>query len=629
MRLSLLEELFHFLMNKTKIKRLYVFLFFLFILLLILITKDIIIKIILGALLLIYTAFIIFLRGSIRIDRKYDIDEIDGGQLPADSYISDSDEDFKIISPNKNLEIVKSNNTTPFYPLSNEKLIPPDLNIRYKEIVNEPLPSNLDSGGKFSFILEKILAVINDVFLPYSVIFFWYDKKTKKISVNKFITKSNDILQRKFNVEDDILSKIVLENEPQLLSDILPTAESDNIRYYEKPQGIKSFIGVPIFYNEDLIAIIAMDSKSGDAFGIETIYSLGRFIRVITLLIQIFEERYKEQLSQKRLDALLNFLNIDIQFDSYESILDSVSKTFSEMIQWDVFAITYFNPIEKQYQIIKVNNNTNLKYVGKGLNIDLLGTIVGKSITSNLSQKVDEISINNIYRYNKSEDIIGFGSFVSVPISFKGKVFGTYSFESLKNNHFTNSDIKFIESISKFTAYILHSVYTQQILGQLITIDLETLTLNEAEFKKRLEEELFKASSVNSDGVLALIKIDEFLEQRSLFDENPLQIVTKEIISIIKNEIYPYTILGRLSDRVFAAYFFNYEIKKIYVWSEKLRTKVARQPIYVDMKQNTYTISIGLCSTKGKTNLEEVFENAQLALDKAVAKGGNTVLYNS
>ncbi len=53
-----------------------------------------------------------------------------------------------------------------------------------------------------------------------------------------------------------------------------------------------------------LIAIIAVDAKVGDLFGIETIYSLGRFVRVITMIIQIFEEKHSDSISQQRLKGL-------------------------------------------------------------------------------------------------------------------------------------------------------------------------------------------------------------------------------------------------------------------------------------------------------------------------------------
>jgi diguanylate cyclase (GGDEF)-like protein len=541
----------------------------------------------------------------------------------------EDDSNFTIISKNKNIEAIKSPNQKSFQPTFTEKLKPPDFKDRFDEIANEPLSPELDSGGKFSFALEKILAVINETFNAYSVVFFWFDKKSQKLSLHKYLSKSNDILVRKFQLEDDILSKIVQTNEPQLLSEILPNAEYDNIRYYEKPQGIKSFVGVPLYYEGELVAILAVDSIVGDSFGVESIYSLGRFIRVITLIIQIFDERHKEQISQKRLNTLLNFLSVEIESDSYESILNSISNTFRDILEWDVFSIVFYDSIDKVYKIIKLTNNTNLKYVGEGFNVELTGTFVGKSITTNTSNKIDEIGIEKIYRYNKAEDLTGFGSFMVVPINFMGKPFGAFCFESLKNNHFANSDMRFIESISKFTAYVLHNVYSQKMMERLISLDIETLTLNNESFKQRLEEELIKLNSVEAKGVLALIKIDDFLEQSNLFDGDPFQKVLKVILGIIKNELYPHVIFGRLSERIFAAHFFNYEMKNVFVWAEKLRVKVARHPISVDMKQNTYTISVGLCSTTGKTDINEVIENADLALSKAVEKGGNTVLHNN
>jgi diguanylate cyclase (GGDEF)-like protein len=84
-------------------------------------------------------------------------------------------------------------------------------------------------------------------------------------------------------------------------------------------------------------------------------------------------------------------------------------------------------------------------------------------------------------------------------------------------------------------------------------------------------------------------------------------------------------IAGRIDDRVFGVYFFNASAKDVFLWAEKLRVKVARKPITVVSKQTTFTISIGIASTNGKTDIEEVLRNAELALTKAIEKGGNSV----
>ena len=61
------------------------------------------------------------------------------------------------------------------------------------------------------------------------------------------------------------------------------------------------------------------------------------------------------------------------------------------------------------------------------------------------------------------------------------------------------------------------------------------------------------------------------------------------------------------------------------MWAEKLRIKVARNPIAIVSKQSTYTISIGVASAAKKTDPDEVIGKANLALEKAVEKGGNSV----
>ncbi|MCZ7613729.1 MAG: GGDEF domain-containing protein [Ignavibacteriaceae bacterium] len=43
-------------------------------------------------------------------------------------------------------------------------------------------------------------------------------------------------------------------------------------------------------------------------------------------------------------------------------------------------------------------------------------------------------------------------------------------------------------------------------------------------------------------------------------------------------------------------------------------------------KQTTFTVSIGIASTTNKDNVDEVLHNANLALNKALEKGGNAVL---
>jgi diguanylate cyclase (GGDEF)-like protein len=157
-------------------------------------------------------------------------------------------------------------------------------------------------------------------------------------------------------------------------------------------------------------------------------------------------------------------------------------------------------------------------------------------------------------------------------------------------------------------------------------VDFETRALNSSSFKERLNADLIKAKQLEVPGTLALLKIDDFIEQESLFDDNPLPKVLSVVSEIISEEMTPLNLFGRLDERLFGIYFFNASSKNVFIWAEKLRVKIARKPISVVSKQTTFTVSVGIASTTNKDNVDEVLYNANLALTKAVEKGGNSVL---
>ena len=239
--------------------------------------------------------------------------------------------------------------------------------------------------------------------------------------------------------------------------------------------------------------------------------------------------------------------------------------------------------------------------------------------------KIDDTAADNYKRFSKSEDLTFDGSFLAIPLIYGNQNFGVLCFESLKKNIYTNSDVKFLKNSVHIISYIIYSHSSQTLIKSLMALDMETRALNLETFKERLSSDLYKANMLNVPGALALIKIDEFLEQESLFDGDPFPKVLKTVAESIAKEMTPINIFGRIDEKIFAVYFFNTDSKNVFIWAEKLRVKIARKPIAIVSKQNTYTVSIGVASSHSKLDSDEVFHNAELALQKAVEKGGNTV----
>jgi diguanylate cyclase (GGDEF)-like protein len=595
-------------------------------------TDIFLLKLISSILLIAYVGVIIFLRDSVKSPRFDDdeddtiIDEPAKKESDDKAYDTDAGEGFEIVSGNKSIEVITADNIGSTHREGHKNLFkPPDLKENFEKIATEKLPSELGHDAQFEFVLEKVLNVVKEAYLGHSAVFFWYSHKNNRLTLDKFVSSSSEITKQKFEIEDDILSKIVMNEEPELLTDISPTAEADVIRYYNKPQGIKSFVGVPLYYGKKLSGILALDSKASDAFGIETIYSLGRIVRVISVIISMFEDKYSESLSDQRLKGLLSILSTDKKFETEEELHNSLVNAIKNLLPWDAFTFVYFNPQEQAFKTSRIVNKTSLKYVGEHLEVELNNTLVGKAILSGLPVKIDDTSQSDFVRYSKSEDISFDGSFFAVPLVYDNQNYGVLCMENLKKNVYSNEDVNFIKQATKIFSFIVYSYSSQSVLRGLLSVDVETKTLNKASFIDRVSVDLIKAKELKVPNALALIKIDEFLEQNSLFEGDPFPKVLESMIAVIKDEITPLGLLGRVSSKIFAVYFFNAGTKDVYLWAEKLRIKIARNPIAVLSKQTTFTVSIGVASANEKTDFKEVYHNAELALEKAIETGGNSV----
>ncbi len=597
-------------------------------------TEDFILRLISAIILVIYSAFIIFLRDSSRVEESFDETLAPDTNsysttLPSDGSMDlNEGEDFKIVSPNKNIEVLKSDEYSASISHSTDGrnyFKPQDLKAEFDKIATEKIPENISDDQHFGFALEKILQVVKDSFLAHSALFFWYNPKTKKLALEKFASGSDEIIKQKFDVEDDILSKIVLKEEPELLTNLVKNAEGDNIRYYTTPQGIKSFVGVPLYYGPSLAGVLALDSKENDIFGIETIYSLGRFVRVISLLISLFEEKHADSKADKRLKALLEIVSTDKKFETEPELLSTIESAVKRLISWDIFTFVFFDPQEKCFKTSKIINNTSLKYVGENKEIDLSGTLVGRSIVNGTPVKIDDTSQEKLLRFSKGEDITFGGSFLAIPLAYDGQIYGVFCFDSLKSRVYNNSDMNFVKKATKIFSYIIYSYTNQKVLKSLLSLDVETKLLNGKSFLKEAKSDLTKAKSANVPSSLAILKIDKFIDDESLFEGNPFPKVLKSITDMIKDATNTENRVGRISRDVFAIFFFNADSKDVFLWAEKLRIKIARTPVSVAAKQTTYTVSIGIAATHKNMGINDLVENAELALKKAAEKGGNSV----
>ncbi len=586
--------------------------------------RDYYIQIPLGLLLTIYIGFIIFLRDNVQeqefdpVDKKIygekKDEEVASQESPTFTFAED--EGFEVVSKNKSASLPAETPTG----LSSKDIE------EYKKIISSRFSEK--TQDEFTSVLNQILKIIRESLTTInSSLFFIYDPVKEKITLTAFDSiNNNEVIERKFNVEKDFVSQIAIKNEPLIHSNIPSNLEADNVRYYTTPQGIKSFCGVPYDYNNEFILILAVDSKDENEFGPETVYLLGRYVRLISVLISLFEENLSKKVSSARLNALLKLISLEKPFETLDEMINFFARISENLIDWELFTFISYKAKDGKFEIIKVKNkNIPTKYVGEGFAIELEKSAVGEAIKKGDVSYIPDLSEGQKFRFSSNEKINSGNSFLAVPLIFDGQNYGVVTFESFKKHNYSKNDISFIKKAVKLFTYYIYTFSNKAYLQNLTTLDPVTLVLTKKEFINRLSEALHYENTCDKNGAIALISIDEDSLQESLFDNKNIPRILRLIASYISAELKEGMFIGRWESKTFAVYFFNFSINDATIWAEKVRKKIAQSTYPGFSDQLRYTISVGLVSTKNKDSIEKIMYSASRALEKSIKNGGNKV----
>lgn len=505
------------------------------------------------------------------------------------------------------------------------KLVPQDLNITYRKIALEEIPAGSSGEAQFNYYLEKTLEVIKYVFDAHAAIFFWYRRDRGEIIFYNYAAEEEGFQKFKYSLGTDIISKVIIKENPIYTCNINSNVEESLIKYYRVPIGIKSIAAVPVFINNKVIGVLAIDSKSEDAFGPEHIFTLGRFVRMITIVLNIYDQRYQYELVNQKLDALLDLIGISTREFDERKLMQNFIVLLDKLCEWDVLGIVLYDGSAKTYLLKKVINKTSTDYLGEGLPVDIsLDTLIGNVIRSGNSIKLDDSSNNKYFLYRKGTLSDIKGSLIIVPINSNGRIHGAFVLENLKKKKYSDDDVRIVENVANYFAFQLDNLMNKNLLEKYLSIDLETMLLNRQTFERKVSE-VTKITGGEKHIGLALITVDRVDKLIMKYSQKVIPKIAKHIAMRLNKEAEDLMELGRLDTLKFGVLFINREPSVDNIWCQKIMQKISGE--FIDFEDNKFgvTVSIGYAGGTKNIRAETLFHSAETALNKAVLDGGNKI----
>jgi diguanylate cyclase (GGDEF)-like protein len=484
--------------------------------------------------------------------------------------------------------------------------------------------SPAEPRAEFHSILRKLLELVKEVLFANTAALFWVDRDRKLLAVADKMTDSNSFTKElRLPIGNDVMSRIALSGKPEIISEINPAAEIDVVPYYESQSGVKSLIGVPIFFHDDVIAVLVADSLAEEGFGRETVPLLGNFTRLFSAVLRALTDKYDLAVTKNAFTSLKWLASELTSKSDLGSILTTVATAVSDTVDAE-FVTLVSQGDSRSWAISHVVKRSGSEYVEEGCKVELSESLTGKAIRENRSLNVEDLSKIEEPRFVQSEPS-GKGSFVAMPISGLNTCFGAITVESLAPGKFSSLEVDGMKQLVNLGASVAEVVTANQLLEKFVVFDRVTQTLNKKFFLERLEEEVGRVAELGIRSVLVLIGLDRVDDVRNRFSTEGVDYLLSDVAEMVRGWLKPYDAIGKVSAQSFGVILEGFTQHEALAWGEKFRKNLATKVYQIGSRNYMATISVAVLNIDGKIEPSEFLITAQKVLQRAHTSGGNIV----
>ncbi len=478
--------------------------------------------------------------------------------------------------------------------------------------------------AEFQSILHKLLELVQEVLFANTAVLFWVNRDRQLLAVADKMTLSNAFTKKlRLSIGNDVISRIALSGKPEIISEINPVAEVDIVPYYDDPAGVKSLIGVPIFFRDEVIAVLAADSLTDEGFGRETVPLLGNFTRLLTAVIRAITDKYDLAVVKSAFNSLKWLGNELMSKADVDSILATIATAISDTVEAEFVSLVSQSEVHS-WTVSRIVKRSGVEYVEEGCKVSLSDTIAGKALRENRSLYMEDLSRIEEHRFNQSEPL-GKGSFVVIPISGLNSCFGVITVESLSPAKFSSLEVDGMKQLVNLGALAAEVSQASQLLDKFVVFDRITGTLNKRFFLERLEEELGRTTDLGIKSALVLIGLDRVDDIRNRFSVEGVDYILADVADTVRGWLKPYDAVGKVSAHSFGIILEGFSQHEALAWGEKFRKNLATKVYTIGTRNYMATISVAVLNVDSKNEPSELVMTAQKVLQRAHTSGGNVV----
>ena len=390
---------------------------------------------------------------------------------------------------------------------------------------------------------------------------------------------------------------------------------------------IRSWMGVPLFAQDEVIGILALDSKEVDHFTAED----KRIAQVFGSQVALAMENarlYTEMGRRLKEQSILNEVSQSISSSlDMNNLMERVYQQIKRFINVDYFYIANYECEEQTWEIIfsRKKGQPNVQAFQYSISDGFSGYVIESREALFLldDQRVQEFSrrTGRVSKFSHPR------SLMVVPLIKADRVIGVISAQDdEKELAFSSDDFSLFLTIAPQVAVALENARLFKQMEILATTDNLTGLYNRRHFFFLGNAEVQRTNRYHSSLSLAMVDIDHFKKVNDQYGHAAGDFVLQRLAQIFKQEYRKIDVIGRYGGEEFAILMPETSLSQAVLAADRLRQVIAEHVFDSSAQTIFITVSIGVSTIRDSDqSLENLLDCADKALYAAKQGGRNRV----
>lgn len=491
---------------------------------------------------------------------------------------------------------------------------------------NHPLFGN-EPKQELEYFITRMLMIIKSTVSANTIALLLFDNVQKGLKLYSYVTEneSNMIKDAFIKFGDDILSEIVRNAKPEILTNINFVAVKDIFPYYKQSVEIKSFAGIPIFHKNEPIGVLTLDSFEENSLDSNVVGYVANFTKLISSIITSLNEKYEQSISTKVLQALEKYDSMLKQQDlTFSNIINFAFSTISEVLGFENIGYCNYSSQTNKWQVQSIVGNEKFVSSLKNAAIDLNKALIRLTLLENQPICLAPIE-QQLHIINPQELFSSKGYFAAFPLKSHTSSYGAIFIYGDKFQNLSNFDLKILKIFTQEVANTIEKFLYINIYSNYSHINHLTGILQPKAFFERVSEELSRAIHFNYNIAFVAVHIDNFDEYSKNYGLS--ESLIQYLIEYLGKHLRNFDLIGHINDKIIGILLIDYQSSDLKLWAEKVRSEIASKFVKFDNKRFTITLSIGASLSNPQINVDTLTNNSVEMLKEASKKTNTVCIY--